>query len=233
MLWCGLVTAVCTVALVAFAVPLVGGGALGANGGASIEDSEGATLPAIVISAAILVPVVASFAFSHWAMMRSKRPANPSAPVTSALAYGLFVRAQSIFLLATGLVLSLVIGLVCVLSMAGVMGLGTAAVLIIVACLPIIVGMIALSVVYGQAGSRLSRRMEAAGGEACVMPADDDEHWKLGVIYFNPDDASLWLPERFGIGWTMNLARPAAWAIIGGFALITVLFVVVVVMVAS
>ncbi|HJI80364.1 MAG TPA: DUF5808 domain-containing protein [Eggerthellaceae bacterium] len=39
---------------------------------------------------------------------------------------------------------------------------------------------------------------------------------------------SLFLPERFGFGWTINLARPAAWAfILGGFA-ITVGFIVVV-----
>ena len=58
------------------------------------------------------------------------------------------------------------------------------------------------------------------------MPADDDEHWKLGVFYFNPDDSSLWVCERFGVGWTMNFARPAAWAFAVGFALVTVVFIV-------
>ena len=57
------------------------------------------------------------------------------------------------------------------------------------------------------------------------MSLDDDEHWKLGIFYFNPDDASVWLPERFGIGWTMNLARPAAWAFVAGFMLVIVVFV--------
>ena len=55
---------------------------------------------------------------------------------------------------------------------------------------------------------------------------DDDRHWKLGVFYFNPDDASLFLPERFGVGWTMNWARPAVWAIVGGGVVVTVAFVV-------
>lgn len=55
--------------------------------------------------------------------------------------------------------------------------------------------------------------------------ADDDEHWKLGVFYYNPDDASLFLPERFGIGWTMNWARPAVWAIMLAGLVLTVAFV--------
>ena len=58
--------------------------------------------------------------------------------------------------------------------------------------------------------------------------ADDDEHWKLGVLYFNPGDASVFLPKRFGVGWTLNLARPSAWAIVVGAVVLTVAFVVLV-----
>ena len=75
--------------------------------------------------------------------------------------------------------------------------------------------------------------MEAAGANAgvpsgAVMPADDDDHWKLGIFYVNRDDASLFLPERFGVGWTLNLGRPAAWAVVGGFVAVMALFVVLV-----
>ncbi|MDO4443020.1 MAG: DUF5808 domain-containing protein [Slackia sp.] len=59
------------------------------------------------------------------------------------------------------------------------------------------------------------------------MPIDDDAHWKLGIFYFNPDDPSIWLPERFGIGWTVNFARPAAWACILGFSALSTVLVVV------
>ena len=48
------------------------------------------------------------------------------------------------------------------------------------------------------------------------------------MFYFNPDDASLFLPERFGVGWTLNWARPAVWAIVVGGLAITVAFVVAV-----
>lgn len=42
-----------------------------------------------------------------------------------------------------------------------------------------------------------------------------DAAWKLGLIYYNPDDPALWLEKRFGVGYTLNFGRPAAWWIIG------------------
>jgi uncharacterized membrane protein len=32
-----------------------------------------------------------------------------------------------------------------------------------------------------------------------------------GLIYKNPKDERLWVPKRFGWGWTLNFAHPAAW----------------------
>ena len=162
---------------------------------------------------------------SQWVMRRSKRPVSPGAPAVSALAYGLFARAQSIFLLICGLILSAVIGVGFMLSSGGIITLGQMAVAVLVACAPIVIGSIALSVVYGQSGARLQMRLAAEGGQDDCLACDDDRHWKLGVFYWNPDDPALWLPERFGIGWTMNMARPAAWACVAGLALFVALSV--------
>ena len=159
-------------------------------------------------------------ALAHWTILRSKRPSNPSAPATSALAYGMFARAQSILLVAGGLALS-VLGPVMELSFIGVTGLEQAGVFVVALALVIVVGSIVVSLVYGQGGSRVFSRMAASER----LLADDDEHWKLGVFYYNPDDASLFLPERFGIGWTMNWARPAVWAIMLAGLVLTVAFV--------
>ncbi len=56
-----------------------------------------------------------------------------------------------------------------------------------------------------------------------------DRAWKLGMIYFNPDDPALWLEKRFGVGYTLNFGRPMAWVIIlgllGGIALLIALTV--------
>ncbi|RYQ26433.1 hypothetical protein PG2029B_1029 [Bifidobacterium pseudolongum subsp. globosum] len=64
------------------------------------------------------------------------------------------------------------------------------------------------------------------------MPSDDDAHWKLGVFYANHDDASVFVPKRFGIGWTVNIARPATWALLVVAAALTVGVVVAVTMLA-
>lgn len=40
-----------------------------------------------------------------------------------------------------------------------------------------------------------------------------DEHWKLGLFYFNPDDSALLVEKRVGIGWTLNFARGLSWVI--------------------
>ena len=165
--------------------------------------------------------MAACFAFSHWTIARSKRWAEPGAPATSALAYGLFARAQSVYLVVGGLAVSVAM-IAMPLSFMGLIGMGQTAVFIMSAVLVLCVGGLAVSVVYGQAGSRVFKRMQASDR----LLVDDDRHWKLGVFYFNPDDASLFLPERFGVGWTMNWARPAVWAIVGGGVVVTVAFVV-------
>lgn len=174
----------------------------------------------ILVPALIVAFVAACMAFAHWTILRSKRPSNPSVPATSALAYGMFARAQSILLVAGGLALS-VLGPVMELSFIGVIGLEQAGVFVVALALVIVVGSIVVSLVYGQGGSRVFSRMAASER----LLADDDEHWKLGVFYYNPDDASLFLPERFGIGWTMNWARPAVWAIMLAGLVLTVAFV--------
>lgn len=40
--------------------------------------------------------------------------------------------------------------------------------------------------------------------------------WKLGIFYVNPDDPRLIVRQRTGLGWTLNMARPAAWVIVTG-----------------
>ena len=74
-----------------------------------------------------------------------------------------------------------------------------------------------------QAGSRLMKRMDSSD----AMPADEDKYWKLGIFYVNPDDPSLFVPDRFGVGWTNNFGRPASWVIVVGFVVITIAFILI------
>ena len=55
------------------------------------------------------------------------------------------------------------------------------------------------------------------------MPRDDDRYWYAGGFYFNPGDSAVWVPKRFGTGWTVNLARPSVWfGIVAFLALLAV-----------
>lgn len=59
--------------------------------------------------------------------------------------------------------------------------------------------------------------------QPAIEPYDGtpDAHWYGGVFYYNPGDAAVLVPKRYGWGWTLNFARPAAWVftlLIVGFA---------------
>jgi uncharacterized membrane protein len=58
----------------------------------------------------------------------------------------------------------------------------------------------------------------AASANGAQSP-DDDAYWRAGIFYVNPDDPSIWVPKRMGIGWTINFGRPAGVVI----AVVTVL----------
>ena len=176
-----------------------------------------------LIAFPLLVEVfmAACFIFSHWMTIRSKKDVDPARPAISAYAYGAFARAECILLLVGGSVLTAVLGIVMILMMTEFLSMLVTIALIIVATLILVGATIAIFVVYGQSGSRLVKRLDASGD----IIADNDEHWKAGIFYWNKDDASLILPKRFGVGWTMNWARPAAWLIVGGFTLASIAFV--------
>jgi uncharacterized membrane protein len=42
-----------------------------------------------------------------------------------------------------------------------------------------------------------------------------DSCWKKGMFYVNRDDPALWVPKRFGIGYTLNFGHRGAWVILG------------------
>ncbi|HLY20611.1 MAG TPA: DUF5808 domain-containing protein [Bryobacteraceae bacterium] len=41
-----------------------------------------------------------------------------------------------------------------------------------------------------------------------------DECWKLGQIYYNPDDPALMVEKRFGVGYTINFGNRASWLLV-------------------
>ncbi len=43
-----------------------------------------------------------------------------------------------------------------------------------------------------------------------VVFRDDDRYWYGGLFYNNPDDPAMFVPRRFGFGWTLNFGHPRA-----------------------
>jgi len=59
-----------------------------------------------------------------------------------------------------------------------------------------------------------------------MEPGDnpDDIHWKLGFIYYNPDDTKVLVRKRYGIGWTLNFANIWSYVLIA--VLVFILYVI-------
>ncbi len=93
----------------------------------------------------------------------------------------------------------------------------------------VLIGSIALIVVVLAAAHHLNQ-VQACEIELSVFQTDTtifgdgtlDEHWKMGLFYYNPDDPALLVEKRFGIGYTMNFARPVAWVVLALVAVIPV-----------
>lgn len=50
------------------------------------------------------------------------------------------------------------------------------------------------------------------------------ELWKWGIFYYNPNDPTIWVEKRNGLGWTLNFAHSKSWFIILMFIALAVVF---------
>ncbi|MBY6204160.1 DUF5808 domain-containing protein [Halomonas denitrificans] len=188
------------------------------------------------IHAVPYLPVVAAMA---WLAARIGAPVGPesaSAPIDPAVVYGL-----PLLMLATLALMHLIMPLGLLIRRLPGHRSRVEAINRMVLWMMLFLGLLggwnALAVLYGEAwiGGALGVAvnlgctlavllvpvvMWRAGSFARPGRPDDgdrspDAAWKLGLIYYNPDDPALWLEKRFGVGYTLNFGRPAAWWIIG------------------
>ena len=174
----------------------------------------------VLFPALVTTFVGAVMTVSHWMILRSKRPVDPAAPATSAYAYGYFARVQSILMLGGGLLLCASMSLAFFLASMGTVSLGTAGLGVGIVAIAFCIAMFVASFATGQSGARLASELRTNDH----VVRDDDRFWKLGMFYFCPEDPSIIVPKRFGMGWTINHARPAAWALIGALIVTTIVF---------
>ena len=84
-------------------------------------------------------------------------------------------------------------------------------------------GAILIGLTTGQGGSRLARITQNGQNTTDRM---DDRYWKLGGIYANPNDPSIFVERRFGLGWTINVSNPRALLMMLALLALPVAFVV-------
>ncbi|OXN00491.1 DUF1648 domain-containing protein [Bifidobacterium vansinderenii] len=148
---------------------------------------------------------------SHLVLLHAKKPINPNRPVSSAYAYGVFLKVWSVYLIVAGPLVAMGIGLGLQLSMIGVVGLDMIGLIMMVVAVAALAAAVMIGLIYGQNGSRVYAASRADDDRDAA--SDDDRHWKAGVFYWNPDDPAVMVPKRFGVGWTCNFARPLTWVI--------------------
>ena len=182
-----------------------------------------------------------------WATARGKAQLDAQDP-HAARRHRRFVTAMArcLLVLAAAVDLSMFFGALAMWKLTGSTG-----VFVVLLPAPIMLataGLIVVSVRFGQGGSRLRFAEDAPGGGSSgdsgsggsgsgdsgsvstaakaggTVNRDDDRFWKLGIFYANREDPSVFVQKRFGVGWTVNFARPATVGVFVGIVAVGLLF---------
>lgn len=148
------------------------------------------------------------FRFVNWSIQHSKQQLQAGDPERSLRQNAAFRRRWSVFTLASSLALVLMFSF---MQVNMIRPMDQNLLMLVSMAVPVFIVLFALvlSFTTGQGGSRIGRGPAAAG--TGTAPAQDDRYWKLGAIYFNPQDPTIFVEKRTGIGWTMNFANPISW----------------------
>ncbi len=167
----------------------------------SVRTPLGVCTPLLLAAIIVFGISVISYVLRHYARAL---PAPGSRPITQD-----FRTKVAIFLLIIEFLLTTVSSLVALLPLLGNLPL----LIVTIATFPMILVLIAWLA---------KGRVPYEGGHASLtgpgLSIGDgtlDKYWKLGIFYFNPDDAALFVERRFGLGYTVNFAHGAAWLLLG------------------
>lgn len=149
------------------------------------------------------------FLFINSMIGRAKQQINAENPEESMHKNVIFRRRWSLYIILTGTALTLMFSFI-QLSFIYPVNQQLLTIVPLVFSLAVTAGAVVLTITTGQGGSRVKTGTGAYGN---VIDRDDDRYWKLGQFYVNKNDPALFLEKRFGVGWTINFARPLAWII--------------------
>jgi uncharacterized membrane protein len=146
--------------------------------------------------------------FATYASVKyTRRDLDSRKPKTSSIQFEIAMRRFAVVMAIILTVLNLMLGLM-QMTMMGYLqtsGLLIASTIVI----PLVIIMIALIVFFvttGMTGDKIKVAIDEPERE--VEKVNDDQHWKGGMFYYNKSDSSIFVPKRFGGGFTLNFANP-------------------------
>lgn len=176
-----------------------------------ITHSAAKSLQAVLAPNLTQLALIALFMFLNRMIHKSKQQINPDHPELSARQNAVFRLRWSMFNAVACMMIVLLLSFI-QLNMRFQLQSGIVMLVSLLFPSLIIIMAFVLSLTTGQ-GGRLINRTSPGGGTTAV---NDDRYWKLGFVYYNPNDPALFVEKRMGIGWTVNFARPAAWMVTAG-----------------
>lgn len=177
---------------------------------------------------AVGVGLVLVMALCGWAVRRSERP-TPDGNRRVAARRGEVTARASERLLAF-LTFSLTVGLSALVLMQwhDIVGGPVLAVLALILAVPLVaIAVYAWRIlrVDGEQRAALNGSDPSSANQLEPETPDDDRHWVGGIVYNNPDDPRVLVPKRFGVGLTVNYARPGGKAFYWGVLAVTLIAV--------
>jgi uncharacterized membrane protein len=167
--------------------------------------------------------MAALFTFIFYVVKSRRRRIDPSDEAESRRRGNIFRRSMGIFAIAGGFLMLLSFAFI-QLSITEIVSMTASVTVTLVSAALICIFAIVIGGRVGQGGGRVKSRKPTTSGRLNIK--DDDSFWKLGMYYFNPDDPSVVVEKRFGVGYTVNFGRPLTYVCIAGLiALIVVITV--------
>lgn len=159
----------------------------------------------VVLSLNIIQLVLtAIMAIVNWTIRWSRASLDPNKPEQSAQAERKYRRSTSLFILVLSFLLVMMMGWIQAISLYERKMEGS---LMIVSMLPLLLSGIWMVRLF---------QMNRERSQFDRLSRDQDRHWKLGTLYWNPEDPAMFVEKRSGLGWTMNFAKPTAWMVLFG-----------------
>jgi uncharacterized membrane protein len=143
---------------------------------------------------------------------RSRSDLDPAHPVSSAHWHRQYLALGAKTLL--GLVAMIDLGILgyALLEWTGTVTSWAPAVIVV----PILVGVAVMITVLAR-----HNRVRVENNEDTGMAhRDDDKYWRNGLFYVNREDTALFVPRRFGIGWSLNFGNPRAAILFAGILVV-------------